>query len=109
MKEVEKAKKVAIAHYKLITENKQNEWLKTLHKSQQSTAKRYYWPAGRKWIEAGGSYDFKFFDEKYSSPQRLKFFFHRYDKNGKPSGTGQVPIIMTQDKDGNWLVDVASW
>lgn len=108
-KEVEKAKAIAIAHYKLITEGKQEEWLKTMEPNKKSTAIRYYWPAGRKWIEAGGKYEFKFFDTKYSQPTRLKFFFHRYDKDGNPSGSGQVPVIMVKDKAGKWIVDVASW
>ena len=108
-KEVEKAKAVAIKHYKLITEGKQEEWLKTMEPRKKPDAIRYYWPAGRKWIEAGGSYEFKFFDTKYSQPTRLKFFFHRYDKNGKTSGSGQVPVIMVKDKSGKWIVDVASW
>ena len=42
-KEVEAAKKVAIAHYKLITENKQDDWLKTMEPRKKHDALRYYW------------------------------------------------------------------
>ena len=112
MNEVEKAKKIAILHYKLLAENKLDEWLeKTVKKRSQKTAKNYWWEAGRQRIGAGMSFTFKFFDEKYSSPTRLKIFFNRLDKDGKPSGTGQVPAIMTKDPDSNneWRVDTGSY
>ncbi|MHA1382700.1 MAG: hypothetical protein ACTSR3_02980 [Candidatus Helarchaeota archaeon] len=109
-KEVEKAKAVALAHYKLIQENNKEEWMNTIKKISQKNAERYWWPTGRKRIEQQGmSYTFKFFDERYSTPKRLKFFFNRLDKDGKPSGTGQVPVILVKDENGEWKVDVASW
>ncbi len=110
--EVEKAKKVAIQHYKTLMENNKNEWLKTIKKLSLKSAERYWWPTGRKRVdEQKMSYEFKNFDEKYSSPTRLKFFFHRLDKDGKPSGSGQVPAIMVKDKDNKdeWRVDTGSY
>ncbi len=112
------AKEIAILHYDLIMENNRDEWLKTFRVHHQNQADRYgsspdlYWRTGRKYIdELGYSYKFKNKVEDQSSDKRVKFFFHRLNKEGKPQGSGQVPIILVRDEEDNdeWRVDVASW
>ncbi|MBD3193005.1 MAG: hypothetical protein GF308_20375 [Candidatus Heimdallarchaeota archaeon] len=112
------AKQIAQLHYKLIMDNDRDEWLKTFRKYHRERADRYgsspdlYWRTGRKYIdELGYSYKFKEKVDRQSSDQRIKFFFHRLNKQGKPQGSGQVPIILVKDEEDNdeWRVDVASW
>lgn len=112
------AKQIAKLHYKLIMENKRDEWLKTFRKYHRERADKYgsspdlYWRTGRKYIdELGYSYKFKEKVDRQSSDERIKFFFHRLNKEGKPQGSGQVPIILVKDEEDNdeWRVDVASW
>lgn len=38
------------------------------------------------------SYKFKNEDTGFRTDKHVKFFFHRLDKDGKPSGSGQVSI-----------------
>ncbi|NHK32453.1 MAG: hypothetical protein FK730_13950 [Asgard group archaeon] len=112
------AKEIAILHYKLIMDNNRDDWLKTFRVHHQNQADRYgsspdlYWRTGRKYIDKlEYSYDFKNKVEDQSSEKRVKFFFHRLNKEGKPQGSGQVPIILVRDEEDNdeWRVDVASW
>ncbi|MBD3191205.1 MAG: hypothetical protein GF308_11205 [Candidatus Heimdallarchaeota archaeon] len=110
------AKEIATLHYELIQDNDREEWLKTFTKYHQRQADAYgsspdlYWRTGRKYIdELGYSYTFKKLDEE--SSDRIRFYFHRLNKEGKPQGSGQVPINLIRDKEDNdeWRVDVASW
>ena len=112
------AKEIAELHYELIMDNNYKEWLKTFRKYHREQASKYgsspdlYWRTGRKYIdELGYSYKFKNKVEKQSSAKRIKFFFHRLNKEGKPQGSGQVPIHVVKDEDDGdeWRVDVASW
>nr|MDO8079583.1 hypothetical protein [Candidatus Freyarchaeota archaeon] len=112
------AKEVAILHYKLMMENNKKEWLKTIRKRLRDQAEKYgsspyfWWDTGRKRVdEQKMSYTFKNEDTKSKTERRVKFFFNRLDKDGKPSGTGQVPIILVKDEEDKdeWRVDVSSW
>lgn len=112
------AKEIAILHYELIMDNDYDEWLKTFTKYHQGTASQYgsspdlYWRTGRRYIdELGYSYKFKNKVDRQSTDKRIKFFFHRLNKEGKPQGSGQVPIILIKDEEDKdeWRVDVASW
>ncbi len=109
---------IATLHYKLLMEDDRDEWLKTMRKFHQEQADRYgsspdfYWKTGRKYVdELEYSYKFKLKDERQSSNNKIKFFFHRLNKEGKKQGSGQVPIHVVKDKDDNdeWRVDVASY
>ena len=112
------AKEIAELHYELMMDNNRKEWLKTFTKHHQDHADRYgsspdlYWRTGRKYVdELGYSYKFKNKVERQSTEKRIKFFFHRLNKEGKPQGSGQVPIHVIKDKDSGdeWRVDIASW
>ncbi|MGC9781519.1 MAG: hypothetical protein HZR80_19930 [Candidatus Heimdallarchaeota archaeon] len=110
------AVEIATLHYELIMENNYDEWLKTFRKFHQERADRYgsspqlYWKTGRKYIDKlEYSYKFKLVEEKYSTDDHKKIFFHRLNKEGKKQGSGQVPIHIVIDEDGEWRVDVASW
>ena len=109
---------IATLHYELLMENDRDEWLKTFRKHHRDQADRYgsspdlYWRTGRKYVDKlGYSYKFKLVDEKYSTDDHKKIFFHRLSKEGKPQGSGQVPIHIRKDEDDDdeWRVDVASW
>lgn len=109
---------IATLHYELLMENNREEWLKTFKKHHREQADRYgsspdlYWRTGRKYVdELGYSYKFKILDERYSTEDHKKIFFHRLNKDGEPQGSGQVPIHIIKDKEDNyeWRVDVASW
>lgn len=93
------AKEIAILHYKLMMENNKEEWLKTIRKRLRDKAERYgsgpyfWWDTGRKRVdEQKMSYKFKNEDTRFRTDKHAKFFFHRLDKDGKPSGSGQVSI-----------------
>ena len=110
------AKEIATLHYELLMENNRNEWLKTFRKYHREIADRYgsspdlYWRTGRKYVdELGYSYTFKNVDKE--AEERVRFYFHRLNREGKPQGSGQVPINLIKDKDDQdeWRVDVASW
>lgn len=109
---------IATLHYELLMENNREEWLKTFRKRHREQADKYgsspdlYWRTGRKYVdELGYSYKFKNKVENQSSDKRIKFFFYRLNKEGKPQGSGQVPIHVVKDEEDNdeWRVDVASW
>ena len=109
---------IAALHYNLLMKDNRDEWLKTMTKFHQGQADRYgsspdfYWKTGRKYVdELGYSYKFKLKDERQSSDNKIKFFFHRLNKDGKKQGSGQVPIHVKKDIDDNdeWRVDVASY
>ncbi|MHA1628919.1 MAG: hypothetical protein ACTSXO_01785 [Candidatus Heimdallarchaeota archaeon] len=109
---------IATLHYELLIENNREEWLKTFRKRHREQADKYgsspdlYWRTGRKYVdELGYSYKFKNKVENQSSDKRIKFFFYRLNKEGKPQGSGQVPIHVVKDEEDNdeWRVDVASW
>lgn len=111
-------KEVAILFYKFLMENNRKEWLTTMRKFHQERADRYgsspdfYWKTGRKYVdELGYSYEFKNIVEDQSDDDHIKMFFHRYNKDGEPQGSGQVPIHVRKDEDDNneWRVDVASF
>jgi hypothetical protein len=112
------AKEIATLHYDLLMENNKEEWLKTFRKYHQERADKYgsspmlYWKTGRKYVdELGYSYKFKEKVDSQSDDDHIKFFFHRLNKEGKPQGSGQVPIHIVKDEDDNneWRVDIASW
>ncbi|MHA1220927.1 MAG: hypothetical protein ACTSQB_04270 [Candidatus Heimdallarchaeota archaeon] len=110
------AKEIAELHYELIMENDREEWLKTFKKHHQDQADRYgsspdlYWRTGRKYIdELGYSYKYKNIVEDQSNDKHIKYFFFRLSKEGKPQGSGQVPIHVVIDDDGEWRIDIASW
>ena len=113
------AEEIATLHYQLAMENKQDEWIKTIRKRYQETAKKKgsrpwnWWDTARTRVDKQGmSYKFKKEDTiQKRTDTRVKFFFHRLDKDGNPSGTGQVPIQLITDPDDNneWRVDVSSW
>ena len=112
------AKQIAELHYKLLMQKKKAQWLKTIRKDYRDQAERYgsspyfWWKTGRKRVdEQEFKYKYKKKDERYGTEKRVKFFFHRLDKKGKPMGTGQVPIILIRDPEdrNEWRVDVSSW
>ncbi len=112
------AKEVATLHYKLMMENKYEQWLKTIRKNLRDQEDKYgsspyfWWDTGRKRVDKQKmSYKFKNEDTRFRTDKRVKFFFHRLDKDGKPSGSGQVPITLVKDEQDNdeWRVDVSSW
>lgn len=113
-----KAKEIAVLHYQLLMENNYDEWLKTIKTILRKKAHLkgsspyYWWRTGRKMVdEKGMSYKFKNEDERFGAENRKKFFFYRLDKEGKESGSGQVPITIIKDseEDDEWRVDVSSW
>ncbi len=112
------AKQIAVLHYQLLMKDKKTQWLKTIRKRLQDQAERYgsspyfWWKTGRKRVdEQKFQYKYKNKDERYSTKDHIKFFFHRLDEKGKPAGTGQVPIHVIRDPDDSneWRVDVSSW
>ena len=106
------AKEIAVLHYELLTEGNQEEWLKTVKKNSISRARRYWWETGRQRIDAGMSFSFKNEDTIVKRTETMvKFFFNRIGKDGKPSGSGQVPITVVKDPEDNneWRVDVGSY
>ena len=116
--EVEKAKEIAILHYKLLMENNKEEWTKTLRPFDQNQVDIYgsspyfWWITGRRMVEkAKNTYSFKEFDEGASDDEYKKFWFNRLDKDGKPAGSGKVPIVLmkNQETDNEWRVSVSSW
>ncbi|MFB0560934.1 MAG: hypothetical protein ACETWM_06955 [Candidatus Lokiarchaeia archaeon] len=111
------AKEVAILYYKLMMENNK-EWLKTIRKSIRGQADKYgsspyfWWDTRIKRVDKQKmSYKFKNEDPRFRTDRKAKFFFHRLDMDGKPSGSGQVPIHLIKDEEDNdeWRVDVSSW
>lgn len=109
-------KEIAILHYELLIENNYDEWLKTINTTDRNQAGSYgsspyfWWDTGRRYVEKYG-YQYKFKNVASEDENRVKFFFHRLDKNGKPQGTGQVPIHVIRDEEDNneWRVEVSSW
>jgi hypothetical protein len=111
------AKEIAILHYQLVKENNWDEWIKSVMTRYRKNAKKrgakpfYWWNTGRKRVdEQGMTYEFSHQDERFSSEKRKKFFFSRFDKEGKQSGM-PVPITLLPDPDENeeWRVSVSSW
>ena len=109
---------IATLHYELLMDDDRDEWLKTFRKYHQRQADRHgsspdlYWRTGRKYVDKlGYSYKFKNKVDSQSSEKRIKFFFHRSSKEGKPQGSGQVPIhvVIDEEDDNEWRIDVASW
>ena len=112
------AKEVAELHYKLLEENNQEEWLKTLETSLRSginiygSSAYFWWKTGRETVDKmKNTYKFKEERTKYHTETNERFFFHRLTKDGQKSGFGQVPISVVKDsKDNNeWRVDSASY
>ena len=105
------AKEIAILFYKLVAENNQEEWLKTVRPKYRKRRAKTWWSKGRERHEAGFSYTFRHKDKRYSKEERIKFFFKRLDKDGEEAGTGMVPITVLIDEDDNkeWRVETCSW
>ncbi|MFX0133469.1 MAG: hypothetical protein ACFFDN_07495 [Candidatus Hodarchaeota archaeon] len=109
-------KQIAILHYKLLMENNQEEWIKTLKKDLRVNAKDsasspgFWWLTGRRCVTKHG-YSYTFRHEEIKQENYIKFFFNRLDKDGKPAMTGQVPIHVIKDEksDGEWRIDTASY
>ncbi|MBN1329656.1 MAG: hypothetical protein JXA54_09300 [Candidatus Heimdallarchaeota archaeon] len=105
---------IATLHYELALEGNKEEWAKTIKKflrerlDDSGSSPFYWWKTCQRYKEQYGySYTFKNKDEKQSSDNHIKFFFHRLNKEGNPQG--QVPIHIIIDEDGEWRVDVSSW
>jgi hypothetical protein len=114
------AKEIATLHYELLMDNKKDAWTETIKKhlrdqfksGRRGSSPYYWWKTGRRYVdEHGYSYKFKNKDERFSTDDHIKFFFHRLNKDGKPQGSGQVPIHVIKDTEDNneWRVDVSSW
>ncbi|NVM03886.1 MAG: hypothetical protein HWN67_16260 [Candidatus Helarchaeota archaeon] len=109
-------KQIAILHYKLLMENNQEEWIKTLKKELRINAKDpssspgFWWLTGRRCVTKH-KYSYTFRHEETTKENYVKFFFNRLDKDGKPAMTGQVPIhvIKDEESDGEWRIDTASY
>lgn len=109
-------KQIAILHYKLLMENNQDEWIKTLKKDLRVNAKDpasspgFWWLTGRRCVTKHG-YSYTFRHEETKQENYVKFFFNRLDKDGKPAMTGQVPIHVIRDEktDDEWRIDTASY
>ena len=109
-------KEIATLFYDLLMANDETEWLKTMKIYHQNQAGRYgsspnlYWKTGRKYVdELGYQYKFKNKVDDQSSEKHIKYFFHRLNREGGKQGSGQVPIHVIIDEDGEWRVDVASF
>jgi len=113
-------KQIAILHYKLLMEDNQKEWIKTLKKELQVIAGNpttfpgsspyFWWITGRRCVDKH-KYTYTFRNEETTEENYVKFFFNRLDKDGKPAMTGQVPIHVIKDEksEGEWRVDTASY
>ncbi|NHJ03547.1 MAG: hypothetical protein EAX90_01900 [Candidatus Heimdallarchaeota archaeon] len=110
------AKEIATLHYELLLEGNKEEWIKTIKKSLQSriddrgASPYYWWKTGRRYKEQYGySYTYKLKDERQSSENHIKLFFHRLNKEGNQQGQVPIHLIKDEEEDGEWRVDVSSW
>jgi hypothetical protein len=107
---------VAELFYKYLVEKNKEKWLLTFRKYHQERAERYgsspdlYWRAGQKMQEKYG-YTYKRVPEKDTQldETRWKFFFQRYKPDGtKSASPAPITIVLDEDFDGEWRVDVAT-
>ena len=110
------AKEIATLHYELALEGDKDEWTKTIRTSKRNQIDTrghgpfYWWRTSQRYKEQYGyTYTFKHKDERQSSDDHIKLFFHRINKDGDKQG--QVPIHLIKDNEDNdeWRVDVSSW
>ncbi|NHJ84864.1 MAG: hypothetical protein FK734_05345 [Asgard group archaeon] len=110
------AQEIATLHYELLLAGDKEEWAKTIKKSLQNriddhgSSPYYWWKTGQRYKEQYGySYTFKHKDEQQSSDTHIKLFFHRLNKDGKPQGQVPIHIIIDEEDNNEWRVDVSSW
>ncbi|MHA1125336.1 MAG: hypothetical protein ACTSO7_06365 [Candidatus Heimdallarchaeota archaeon] len=110
------AKEIATLHYELALDGNKKEWAKTIRTSKRDQIESrghgpfYWWNTSQRYKEQYEyTYTFKHKDERQSSEDHIKLFFHRINKDGDQQG--QVPIHIIKDKEDNdeWRVDVSSW
>ncbi len=106
---------LAKKHYKLLEENRYEEWLHTFESFVEKqtlsgirgTGPEFYWNAGRRWVDGHGvHYEYEK-EDPVDDSRRRRFYFNRKDDDGK--NVGYHIVINVVREGNNWKVLVPSY